>query len=70
MKVVHKEILIDSGNFSKTQECTEFLKDITDAISKVVWPSKSEIFTINPKLKGNGVKPLKQAFQEYLKLRN
>lgn len=46
MKIVHEEILINSGNFGKTQECTKILQEISDAISKVIWPPNSEIFNV------------------------
>lgn len=70
MKIVHTEILINSGSFGETSECTQILQEIFDAIAKVVWPITSDKFIINPTPKGNGVKPIKTAFQNHLVLHN
>lgn len=64
MKITKHEVLIDKGNFPNKDQ---ILKNINDAISKVVWPINSNKFSINPVPKGNGVKPIKNACMDHLK---
>jgi hypothetical protein len=59
MQIVHEEILISQGNFEMTAEYGQILNEIYTAISAVSWPAGSSHFTIHPKKKGNGVKPIK-----------
>lgn len=44
-------------------------KDIKDAVEAIKWPANAETFTINPTKKGNGVKPIKEAFTLMLESR-
>ncbi len=63
MKITRHEVLIKSGSIPKLDQT---LKEVDTAIKKVVWPLKADKFTINPKPKGNGVKPIKNACMEHL----
>jgi hypothetical protein len=67
MKLIHEERLIDSGQFSQSSEYDTIHQDIAEAIKMVVWPAGSSSFTVCPVRKGNGVKPIKKAFQTHLK---
>ena len=64
MKILRHEILINKGGFPGKNQV---LIDIKTAISKVVWPSETNTFTINPTPKGNGVKTIKKSCMEHLK---
>ena len=71
MKIVHFVTLIDSNDFSKTDEWNQIYKHITDAIYKVEWPPGSGSFTLfdepgKSRGMGNGVKPIKEAFMKHL----
>ncbi|QOH80997.1 restriction endonuclease [Plesiomonas shigelloides] len=66
MKVTRFEVLINSGEFFSTKQFNKVLKEINDAISQVVWPINSTHFSINPVLKGNGVKPIKNGCMSHL----
>ncbi len=67
MKLIHEEILIGSDNAAKSPEAAACLADIRSAIANVVWPHKSQTFTINPVVDGNGVLPIKVGFVRKLK---
>lgn len=67
MKVVHTEFLIKAGTFPESHEWKVIEADLLQAIRSIVWPSHTRSFTIFPESgkkrgKGNGVKPLKDAF--------
>lgn len=67
MKVVHTEFLIKAGAFPDSGEWKRIEKDLLQAIRSIVWPSHKRSFTIFPESgkkrgKGNGVKPIKDAF--------
>lgn len=67
MKIVKTEILIETGNFSKTTDWKRAKKNIHDAIAGVEHPKGSGKFTIYPESgkkrgQGNGVKPIKNLF--------
>lgn len=66
MKIIRKEILKNQGDSFASAEFAEITSEIEDAISKVVWPTGSSNFSINPKKKGNGVKPIKYECMRYL----
>lgn len=67
MKVVNEEILISRGDLTQDTDCLRAHREIVEAISRVVWPIDSDRFTIYPQKNGNGVVPIKRAFQSYLK---
>lgn len=67
MKIIKTEYLIRAGSFPKSNEWKAIYKDIQEAIKAIVWPRRSQSFTIYPESgkgrgKGNGVKPIKEAF--------
>lgn len=67
MKIVHTEFLIKAGRFPDSHEWKVIEADILQAIRSIVWPSHKRSFTIFPESgkkrgKGNGVKPIKDAF--------
>lgn len=59
MKIVHEEVLISQGDFNTTNEWGQILNEIYTAIAAVSWPPGSSQFTVQPRKKGNGVKPIK-----------
>jgi|SaaInlStandDraft_2_1057019.scaffolds.fasta_scaffold83527_1 hypothetical protein len=67
MKIIKKEFLCNTGNFSSSEGWITIQKDIENAIKKVTWPNKTKKFTIHPELHGNGVKPIKYLFCNELK---
>ncbi|VUD62396.1 Type-2 restriction enzyme BamHI [Thalassocella blandensis] len=64
MKVTRHEVLIKSGN---VPQLSSIISEVETAIKTVVWPLKSDKFTINPTPKGNGVKPIKNECMDHLK---
>jgi hypothetical protein len=70
MKIVRNEVLISSGDFIDSLRHREIMVQIQDAIHKVVWPTNSDRFSVCPLRKGNGVKPIKYLFQQYLRSMN
>jgi hypothetical protein len=66
MKIVKEEVLINEGNFSKSEEYAAIHREIVDGVSKVVWPPGNANFTIYPVLHANGVRPIKKAFLNHL----
>lgn len=67
MKIVQTEFLIKTGRFPSSQEWKNIEEDIEEAIETIVWPPGKHLFTIFPESgkkrgKGNGVKPIKDAF--------
>ncbi|WP_311065625.1 restriction endonuclease [Halomonas sp. DWK9] len=66
MKIVKTEVLISHGDFFNSKAFKDVLAEIETAISKVVWPLDTQSFSINPKAKGNGVKPIKTGCMEHL----
>lgn len=67
MKIVKTEVLINQGTYFDSQEFRAVLSEVEIAISKVVWPLGSQGFSINPKKKGNGVKPIKNGCMDHLR---
>lgn len=57
--------LVDDG-FSQTPEFRQVQADVVAAVQTIHWPPDSDDFIINPTRQGNGVKPIKDAFVEYL----
>jgi hypothetical protein len=59
MKIVEVEDVISAGAFPKAKTWRRACADVEDAIGRVDWPQGSGVFAINPKKRGNGVKPIK-----------
>lgn len=64
MKITRHEVLINSG---KVPDLKSTIAEIESAIEMVVWPPRTNKFTINPTPKGNGVKPIKEDCMNHLK---
>ncbi|MEH7574428.1 hypothetical protein [Cytobacillus firmus] len=62
MKILSKKILINDGKFSNTSEYETVLNNIEEAIFAIENPKGSGAFLLYDKKKGNGVKPIKDAF--------
>lgn len=62
MKLECRIVLRDDVRYLDTSVGLGINDDIEAAINAVTWPIGSSRFTINPILKGNGVKPIKDAF--------
>lgn len=67
MKIVKEEILSNHSKVQDSPEILELLRQIRSAIAAVVWPPKSDNFKLNPVVKGNGVKPIKDECMAYLR---
>jgi len=72
MKIMQVERLIDVGGFSATEEWKAIERHIMQAIKAIQWPPGSGSFTLydqpgKGRGKGNGVKPIKDAFMLHLK---
>jgi hypothetical protein len=72
MKFVMMEILIDKGNFSKSDEWRTIYIQIQQAIAAIEWPPGSGSFTIHKQSgkkrgEGSGVKAIKEACMAELK---
>lgn len=65
MKINKIEYLIQD-EFVNSNEFKSLLKEVYEAIEQIVWPDKSNSFTLYPERKRNGVKPIKLKFQQYL----
>jgi hypothetical protein len=57
----------DDGTYTSTSHFQQVEADIRRAITAVVWPPSSRVFSIRPVPKGNGVKPIKAGFVSTLK---
>lgn len=66
MKIVQEKLLIDNDRYSQTAEYATIYRTLKTAISKIVWPSGSQKFTVNPGKHINGVVPIKDAFVNHL----
>jgi hypothetical protein len=60
--LVEIHTLVDTDSFTKIPVWEQIERELRQAIAAVMWPSGSQSFTIYPEKKGNGVKPIKQAF--------
>lgn len=67
MKFKKIEYLIRQGKFSHSKEFERILDEVKRAIELVKWPKGADSFTIYPKRKGNGVKPIKNRCMKSLK---
>lgn len=68
MKLVHTEVLVSAGTFATSKEWRTIQDEIAVAVNSVKWPEGSRDFTIHPQSgrkrgEGNGVRPIKEAFQ-------
>lgn len=71
MKLEKFELLIDKGNFSKSNDWRLIRSHIEQAINKIEWPVGSGSFTLfdqpgKARGEGNGVKPIKEACMKHL----
>jgi hypothetical protein len=62
MKLLRTEVLFDHSSCREEKWFQVAVKEISEGIASIVWPPKSDKFTINPTPKGNGVSPIKDAF--------
>jgi len=72
MKIVHTELIINSGTFYQSEIWGNIKTDIHKAIKSIEWPIKSGSFTLydepgKKRGKGSGVKPIKLACMHKLK---
>jgi hypothetical protein len=67
MKIDREREFLNIRSEAEEKAYTTAITDIKEAIGKVVWPLKSDRFSINPKRFGNGVKPIKNEFVTFLK---
>jgi hypothetical protein len=66
MKILKIHHLIEDKQLLKSRECKKLVKEVYAAIKAIKWPPNSKHFTLNPTRRGNGVKPIKEGFQQYL----
>lgn len=71
MKIVHVELVIDAGGFSKSQEWHRIREQIFAAIRSIQWPAGSGSFTLHDQPgkkrgQGSGVTPIKAACMLHL----
>ncbi|MEO8173195.1 MAG: hypothetical protein ABI581_08940 [Sediminibacterium sp.] len=68
MKIAKEDLFFQVGDFAVCAEFQEIMDELRDAIASVQWhlPGK---FVINPTRMGNGVKPIKQKFVDFLESR-
>ena len=71
MKILRVERLIDVGGFTATAEWQQIDSQIQAAIKAISWPPGAALFQFNPQQgrsrgQGNGVRPIKVAWQHYL----
>jgi len=67
MQIVREVSLISVGSFEESNDWSIIRSEIRSAISLVIHPPGTANFTINPKIHGNGVKPIKQACMQALR---
>lgn len=65
MKIDSEIILLDKGDFSKSEPFHTIIAELRLAIKSVTWGDKDK-FIINPMKKANGVVPIKKNFITYL----
>lgn len=59
MKIVHVETLLSVGAFPESEKWGKIRQHLHDSVASVVWPPGTDLFTIYPEKKANGVKPIK-----------
>ena len=67
MKILQTRVLLDRGGVASTREVGQAIAQIHAGVQRVVWPGGSDVFTIRPARKANGVKPVKKNCMEYLR---
>ena len=67
MKIVDWQSLLNEGEYESSPEYSVVESHLKEAVGAVVFPEGASTFTLNPTRKGNGVKPIKVGFTEYLK---
>jgi len=65
MKIDKEYFLLNSGDFSQSDDLKQILAELRIAINSVSWPGEKS-FIINPTKKGNGVVPIKSNFIKML----
>lgn len=70
MKIDREKQFLAIQNNAEKESFLVAISDLRQAIAKVVWPIGNDIFVINPKKFGNGVKPIKSEFINFLKSKN
>lgn len=66
MRIDREKRFLTIENNTEEESYLSAITDIKEGIAKVVWPLGSDDFTINPKKMGNGVKPIKKEFIDFL----
>ena len=66
MKLIQMKALITAGDFELTHDFASIQDDIDTGLRAMEWPPGTKSFSLNPTLKGNGVKPIKSAFMKHL----
>lgn len=66
MKIVSREDLLDVGDYTSTEEFATITEHLDEAVRAIVHPPGSDRFILKPVKQGNGVKPIKEGFTEYL----
>jgi hypothetical protein len=61
VRLVSWNMLLDDG-YSSSSDFSEVRAQVEGAIASVVWPPGATEFRLHPEKKGNGVKPIKEAF--------
>jgi len=59
VKIVEAVDIISAGDFPRSETWESACLEVEEAIRSTDWPHCSGSFVINPKRKGNGVKPIK-----------
>jgi len=67
VKFVEWHVLVDDG-FGATPEFAQAERDILQGIDAIKWPPGGSDFRLHPGKNLNGVKPIKEAFVDYLEL--
>jgi hypothetical protein len=72
LKIIHTEILIESGDFPKSDQWRVINSQIVEAVKAVDWPHGSGTFTLfdqpgKKRGEGSGVTPIKNMFLEKLR---
>lgn len=70
VKILRTEILIGQERLDSNSELIQVQEVVHDAIRTVTWPIGNSVFTLNPTLKGNGVKSIKINCMAHLEANN
>jgi hypothetical protein len=68
MRLLEWKHVVDNEQFTASAEFKVVEEHVTAAVKAVRWPPAADDFALNPTVKGNGVKPIKNGFVAYLKL--